>query len=261
MKPETLETLARGGFAARGLVYCLVGYLAVATSDAKGTMGVLDQISDMPAGNAILGAVGAGLLCYGLFRLIGAWVDVGNNGHGAKGLALRGGHAIGGAINLYFAWLAVEQALGLAGSGGSSGGGSGGGAKPAEVAASVGGEIMLLVVGIGFMIAAANQLVKVVTAGFMGLTGDNPPALARWTGRAGCLARAAVFGLIGWRLAQSWFEAGSRQTGGVGAVLDGLREHQWLYLGVAGALFLFGIFSFLLAIYVDIDRDQAEHHG
>ena len=66
------------GHAARAVIFALVGiFLARASiqydpSEAKGLDGALRKVLEQPYGEALLGAVGAGLLCYALFCFVAA---------------------------------------------------------------------------------------------------------------------------------------------------------------------------------------------
>ena len=88
--------LARSGYAARGVVYLIVGGLAVLaalggggqTTDSKGA---LLTILQQPFGNVLLGLVALGLVGYAIWRLVQALMDTDHHGTDAKGLAIRGG--------------------------------------------------------------------------------------------------------------------------------------------------------------------------
>jgi len=69
----------------------------------------------------------------------------------------------------------------------------------------------------------------------------------RWLGRIGYATRAIVFFLIGWQLVRAGL-AGHRIRD-VAAVLDAIREHQWIFRLVSGGLFLFGVYSLVEAWY------------
>jgi hypothetical protein len=70
--------LGRAGFAARGIVFLLVGgFLGAAawhsrSSDVRGLGGALETLQSQPYGWFLLGATAAGLLAFGLFGLVQA---------------------------------------------------------------------------------------------------------------------------------------------------------------------------------------------
>ena len=81
-----VERLARLGFAAKGIVYALVGLLAAQTAFGTGgkrtdTQGALQTISNQPFGRILLSFVAIGLLGYALWRLIEAAADPDHKGN------------------------------------------------------------------------------------------------------------------------------------------------------------------------------------
>ena len=88
-----MEAMTRFGFAARGIMYFLIGFLAIRsgrTEDGAGAM----QFLQGGAGKFVLIAMAIGFLGYGIWRRSEAAVDTENNGHDARGMAVRGGGAV-----------------------------------------------------------------------------------------------------------------------------------------------------------------------
>lgn len=248
-----VETFARAGFLARGVVYMLLGYIALSTSDAEGPTGVLEAIREMPGGPILLALTGIGLAGYGIFRLYGAAIDIDGEGTGLKGAGKRIGHGASGLAHLLLAYLAISQALG-------AGGGSGGGDSKAQAAGWLMslpfGEALLAALGIAFLLAALNQTVKAWTAKFMDKLDADAPHAAEYIGRAGYAARAIVFLVIGWKVASASLSGNASEVAGIGEVLTALREPQWLYMVVAFGLLLFGVYSLVMARYRRIRDDN-----
>ena len=80
-----IEWLARIGFAAKGVVYGLVGTFTILSTiglyrDTKGSAGVLRSIADASYGPVVLAALGIGLAGYALWCLVKAIFDAEGDG-------------------------------------------------------------------------------------------------------------------------------------------------------------------------------------
>ena len=238
-KARQLETFARAGWFARGVVYCLLGYLAIVgtgSSDAS-PQGVLRSVQDMPAGAWLLGLLALGLAFYGVYRLYGAALDTENKGDDAKGAAIRMGYAASGLAHLFLAYAAIRLATGQA---------VGGDGETEQRAAGMMldiplGETIVGLLGLAFLAAAAQQLAKAWTTEFMQDMAAGAPPWVVHVGRAGLVARAVVFAIIGSSLISAgWFGAAGKVKG-VGDALFSLAGHPELYFLVAAGLLMFGI--------------------
>lgn len=101
--PRLLEWAARLGYAARGLVYCGLGVIALLaafdlTPQARGAKGVLETWSGWPLGNVLIAAVGCGLAGFALWRAIQAVFDADRHGTSPKAWAIRAGQGISGLV-------------------------------------------------------------------------------------------------------------------------------------------------------------------
>lgn len=249
-----IENFARAGYIGRAVVYGLAGYLTLTTAGSEGTTGVLEEIKTMSGGPILLTLVGIGLLGYGIFRLYGAWMDLQGHGSDAKGIAVRLGHAASGFAHVFLCYFAIKAAFGL--SGGPSGDGGTAGQAAGTLASMPMGEILLAIVGLGFLAAAINQAAKAYTSNFMALLDADAPSLAKHIGQAGYAARAVVFAVLGWQITAAALSGNARAVGGIGQVLDSLRSTNWLYIAVAIGLLLFGLFSLVMARYRRITNDN-----
>lgn len=120
-----IERLARLGYASIGIVYMIVGGLAVAEGLGKrGSTGshrdALALIRDQPFGRVLLGIIAIGLVGYVLWRFVSAVTDTENRGSDVKGLGIRIASFFRG---LVYAAIAVEVMRMIANK--SGGGGSG----------------------------------------------------------------------------------------------------------------------------------------
>jgi hypothetical protein len=244
---EKFSWLVRLGYAARGVVYLLLGWLALGTRvkvDAGG-QAVFDALQDMPLGKPLLFVLAAGLAGYVAFKLLSAVCDVQHRGGDAKGWLHRVGDIAAAAGYSVLAFAALQFALGLKHS---AGHGQTRHATHTALDWSL-GKIGIGVVGAGFVIAALLQVKEAATGHFMHRVGSRAPRGIELIGRAGFAARAVVFAIIGWSLVRAaWFDA-SGDAKGLGEALLSLRSSGLLYTLVATGLMLFGAFSLVVARY------------
>jgi hypothetical protein len=243
----SLETFTRIGFAARGLMYLIIGYLALRFGRAEGNEGALATLAE-GSGKLLLGIMALGFVAYGVWRLSEALVDTEGHGSDAKGRAARIGGALSGVIHLGLAIVAANLAFGRGG-GSAAGGGSGAEQGAATALALPGGAALLLVAGAGLIGAGLWQLVRAAKADFLrhldGRAAGQP--LVMWLGRAGYAARGIVFVIIGWSLLQAGLSDRAAEAGGMSQALGSLSGP--LLAAVALGLLLFGLFSFVEARY------------
>lgn len=246
-KSEKVVWLARLGFAARGLVYVLFGYLALTArkSDVDDGAGdIFRVLHAIPGGALVLGAGAAGLVGYAVYRLSAAVFDIERKGNSAKGVMLRIGYFASALVHCAMAWTAAKIASGARNAGED---------QSAEMAASVldvpFGEALLGIVGAGLAVAAVFQAKTAITAHFMRNVSSRAPAPTCWIGRAGHAARAVVMALIGWSLLRTAWFGRSSEVVSLGGAINDLREMETAFLLIAAGLLLFGVFSLITARY------------
>lgn len=253
-KSEKFEWLVRLGFAARGLVYLLIGFLALTAGRASGAEGAFDLLQDGPLGAPILYTSALGLVGYALFRLASLLFDVENHGTSGKGVVHRIGHGASGVAHLALAWTAFQFAQGDKQT--AAGGGS------EQVAAETllsfpFGSLVLGLIGLGFLAAAVFQAKSALSANFTRQIASDSPAAIVTLGRIGSAARAVVFLVIGWSLVRSAWFGSTEEIKSLGQAVAMLADNGALYTAVAAGLLVFGVFSLLLARYrivPDLDR-------
>ncbi|ACL56581.1 DUF1206 domain-containing protein [Methylobacterium nodulans] len=264
LETRTLELLARFGYAARGVVYCLVGGLAVLAAigsggQAGGSRSALATLLGQPFGRVWLGLIAAGLIGFAVWRVVEAATDADHLGRSYKALATRTGHMISGVIYGGLAVSAAQLALGRRRGGGDDQAAQDWTAwvleKPLGQWAI--GLVGLVVIGVGFAF-----LLK-------GWKGDvlqrlAPPAeVRRWAvpmGRLGFAARGVVFVLVGVFLVLAAIQSSSREAKGLGGALHVLQQqpYGWAILAVTAlGLAAFGLFGLVQARYRHIDPPDA----
>ena len=250
----TFEVLSRAGFVARGVIYAVIGILAVklALGDGGKTTnqsGALRTIAHQPFGEVLLVLVAIGLAGYSLWRLFRAFL-----GHGPEAsdstLDRVSALASGIAYALIFV-LALEILLG-------SGASSGSPKKP--TAGVLGWPAGTWLVGIAGVVLCGVGLYQ----GYRGLSKDflkdskteqmgaGMRTWITWIGTFGHLARMVVFGLIGIFLIRAAVDYNPNKAVGLDGALAKLANHSYgsYLLGiVATGLIAFALYSLSDARY------------
>ena len=240
-----LEAFTRAGFAARGIMYILIGFLSLSAGRAEDGSGALRQLQG-GAGSWLLGLMALGFFGYGLWRLSAAALDTQGKGSDAKGVVMRIGGAVSGFIHLALGFLAAKLALGDGG----GGGGSSSSEQGAQTALGLPGGWLLVAAAAAVLVGVGlYQLAKAYKADF--LKHLEPGATRQdwvvWTGRAGYAARGIVFVIMGWFMWQASQQAQASEAGDMGAALTSLPGTVQAI--VAAGLMLFGVFSLVEARY------------
>ncbi|MCB1885222.1 MAG: DUF1206 domain-containing protein [Geminicoccaceae bacterium] len=263
---DAIEKGARLGYAARGLVYLIIGGLAFlaavgpgAGGDTTDTKGALRTLLSQPFGQVILGVAALGLLGYGVWRLVMAWRDPEAEGMGAKGAAKRLGYAASGVANLALAYFGFGLIFpGLFPFSGSSGGGgdSGGGGTRDWTATLMGypaGRWLVGLVGLVVLVVAAAFLVRAFKASFeKHLSPEARTDAIVNVCRFGVAARGVVFAIIGVFFLVAAWQSDPSEAKGLDAALETLQRQPfgWVLLGLVGAgLVAFAFYSFVEARY------------
>ncbi len=255
-----LVWLGRFGYAAKGVVYGLVGVLALLAALGRGgqttdTRGVLQTIVDAPFGRVLLAVVALGLFGHAVWRFVQAAFDTENKGTDAQGSAARVAYAAIGVIYVGLALAAARLVLG-----------TGGGNQSSDQSAQdwtarllqqppgrwLVGLAGLIVIGIG-----AYQFYRAYKAEFREKLKLHEMSAAEqtWTvriGRFGFAARGVVFAIIGSFLIVAALQEQAEQARGLGGALDTLagQSSGSLLLGVVAlGLVAYGVFMLVQARY------------
>lgn len=263
-----LEKFARFGYAAKGVVYILVGGLAAFAAvgsggQTTGSKGALQMLSEQPFGRILLGLVAFGLAGYAVWQFIRAIEDPENEGADGKAIAKRVGFFISGLIHFGLVWYAIGIITGAATGG--SGGGESQGAQTwsARVMQYPLGQWLLLLIGVGIIGYGIYQLVKAFKSelGKRLRLGELDPRTYRVVvavSRFGLAARGVVFGIIGGFLAMAAYHHNASEARGLDGALETLQRQPygpWLLGAVALGLIAYGLFEFVKARYRQINPD------
>jgi hypothetical protein len=247
---RSFEILARAGYVARGVIYLLIGALAIrlargVSGPRPSQQGALRTIGHQPFGKTLLIAMAVGLGGYAIWRL--AQALIGHTPEYGKHSAMdRIGAAGSGIAYAAFCVLTVEILRGTAGS--SS-------AKTKETTARVlqwpaGREIVgaagLLFVAIALYQAYLGLSRKFLT--YSKTSSMSPQVEHAFTviGVVGLVARAIAFLLIGIFVTKAALDYAPNQAVGIDGALARLTQHAYGTLAlilVGCGLIVFGVYS------------------
>lgn len=252
-----IERLARIGFAAKGLVYLIIGALALQAALGRGgqttdSEGALRTILQQPYGWLLLAVVATGLAGYAVWRFVQAAVDPEGIGGDAKRIGHRAGYAISGVIHVGLALEAARMAFGFGG-----GGDSGPQDWTALVLAQPFGRWVVAAVGLAIVAFGVSELVRAYRTDLprqldLSRLGSTARVWVVRFGRMGMAARGVVFAVVGTFLARAALTYDSSQARGLGGALRTLHEQAygpWLLGLVAIGLMAFGLFEWVQARY------------
>lgn len=251
---DALRWVARFGYAARGVVYLLLGGLVLWTTfygtTAPSPTDALATLVEAPLGRIALYGVAVGLVAFAIWRTIEPIRDLDHRGSDAKGLAVRGAHLISALINLSLAWTAFMIARATAAS--VQGGGSED--RVAMLMQQPWGRWLVGIVGLLVIGAAIAQIAKGAKAKFMRYVEASRSELGAWFGwcRFGLVARGIVLGVIGALLLQAAIQVEPSEAGGIADAFRAILEQPFgvfLLATVGVGLLGFAIYCFVLARY------------
>ncbi len=250
-----LEWTARGGFAARGLVYLMLGALALMAAlelrDAPlGARGALAAFGRWPMGPVWLYAIGLGLFAFAAWRRVQAVFDTEGEGGSLAGLIRRAGRGISGLLHGALGYSALDLSDNVAAF---HPGYPGHDAFERVLATPFGGGI-LLVVGALAAAAALGNAAKALPWRLDRELGC-PEGIRRWAvpvGRAGHLSRALVLALVGAFSIEAALGPGALRPVTLGEVLRSLEAQPFGSLALAGTalgLAAYGAYGLVVARY------------
>lgn len=258
---DTIVFFARAGYAARGIVYLLVGGLTtLAVLDqgggATGSRGALRSVLAAPLGDFLLLGIAVGLVGYSLWRCIQAIKDPDHHGASAKGLAIRLGLMVSSISHLVLAGFTVSLLFTLS---------LGGGGSQGDTQGAVGwlmsqpfGRWLVGILGLTIAAVGVAHGIKAWKSDFDGRF-DMQAHTRRWAYplfRFGLTIRGVVFMIVGALFVVAAYRISPEQAGGTSEALDALRAQPFgrVLLGiVALGLTAFGLYSILEAVYRRVD--------
>ncbi|MFG2681917.1 DUF1206 domain-containing protein [Streptomyces sp. NPDC048392] len=249
------EGAARAGLTARGVIYLLVGTLALQIALGTGNRqadrgGALAELSDKPFGAVLLWALGAGLVGMALWRLSEAiFGATGKDGHTARKRLPAAARCV------FYAFVAYSVLAFAAGAGGSGSSDRQSRDVTARVMEMPAGRWLVGVAGAAIVVAGVVIAVQALRRGYhkkmkLGALRPRTRRLVDVTGVGGGTARGLVFAGVGAFTVRAAVDYAPDRAKGLDDTLRSFADTPlgpWLLALVAAGLVLFGVFSFALA--------------
>jgi hypothetical protein len=259
----TMDRLARLGYAVKGLIYIIIGLLAIQSALGKNStpadqLGAIAAISKLPYGMLALWIVLVGLISYSLWGLIRAFLDPFHKGNDTKGLLIRGGYLVSAVTYASFILPTYELITG-----------AGGGSQShqtvkfvAAIMSTTWGRVGVGILGLAVVAGGFYQIYLGITSNFdkqFKPYALNPQQLkiAKQLGRYGTIARGVVFALVGFFLCLAAFYANPSTAKGFNGALNFLARQPyglWLLGIIALGLIAFGIYSVMSAAWFKLKK-------
>ncbi len=225
------EPLARVGFAAKGIVYLMIGLLAAGVAFHLGgqttnSQGVMQTVLRQPLGRLLLGVLTAGLAAYSLWNFYTAALDADHQGTSVKGIANRIGNFFTGIGYGLLAAQAVRLLLGEPHQGHN---------VETWTARALGtghGPWLVGAVGLGIVVYAVVRLRSAVVSDVghelgLGELDRKEHRLVILLGRFGIAAQAIVASFIGAFVLKAAVSFDPDQVGGISDALRVLRHNPY----------------------------------
>ena len=242
------SALARAGLAARGVIYILIGWLAIEVALGHGSQqpdqqGALQLLASKSYGLITLWLIGIGFVGYALWRLSEAASGVTGEGNGA-GPRIKS--LVRGIVYAFLAYLTFQVI---------SGSGSNQTRKQQDLTAKVmhhaGGQWLVGLVGLIIVIVGLTLVAEGIRHKFMkflrtGGMSRRTRMIVERLGMIGTTARGVVFAIVGALIIDAAVTFSPKKSGGLDKALLTLRHQafgEFLLLIVAVGLLIFGVYG------------------
>ncbi|MCK2184032.1 DUF1206 domain-containing protein [Halomonas getboli] len=269
--PRSDSRLTRGvalaaaiGYAAKGIVYLLVGGLAFLAAiglggDNVGTKEALFGLAAQPFGDPMIIALGVGLAAYAAWRFLQALLDTEDAGHGPKGLVTRLGFLVSGLIHASLSAYCLDLLRDVAETSGNDAASD----RTAQVMSHQGGLYVIFAVGLIFIAIGLRQLWRAIRQTYLKNwyrqdLGPLQRRLANIVTRWGLSARGLVFQMIGLFLCLAAWRTDPDEAQGLGGALNVLAAQPFgpgLLGVVALGLASYGLYCLINAVIRDTSLD------
>lgn len=249
-----INKAARVGFLAKGLVYVLIGLLAIQValgeSESTDQKGALKAVAEQPGGSIVLWLMVLGFVGYALWRFSEAAWGRQEETDDKKRTAKRIGSAANGAVYLLFGLLAFQTVTSSSSSGGSA-------SWTAKVLEWSGGQALVVIAGLVVIAIGIGLAIRGLKTDFEKHlnTGSMSPTTfkaVRRLGQVGYVARGIVFGLVGIFIIKAALDHEPGKAAGFDFALKSVADApfgKFLLIAAAVGLICFGAYAMAEARY------------
>jgi hypothetical protein len=249
---------ARFGHMANGVVYLVIGLLAIQTAFSRGgklttSQGALYTIAKQPFGFLLLSVLVIGLIGYACWQLVRTVFDPENMGHQLKGIFTRIGYLFMASIYIGMCTSAIRILLRAR----VHTSGEHYQTWSAKMLAQPFGQTSITIMGVIILIFGVGQVIWGLAGGFQKQLKKNEMTRKEWRyveyiGKFGMSARGAVFGIVGIFLIRTAIQADPDETKGLDGALAEVAQQPFgsvLLAIVAAGLIAYGVYMFAEARY------------
>jgi hypothetical protein len=249
--------IVRLGYLAKGLIYSLIGVLAlrVALGMSGGRLtdpsGALRTVLSQPFGRVMLAIIGIGIVGYAIYYIVDAAADLRHKGDDTRGWASRGVTMIKASVYGLIGVQALQVVFFNR--------------RPTDRTEESAGKVMqfpmgewlLIAVGLGMATYGISQLIAAVRGGLDdGLNVSRIRREAPWVlslGRFGIAARSVIIILVGTTLVRSGWRGRAADADGIREALRTIASFDpWLLTAIGAGLLSFGLYQLCKARYVKL---------
>jgi hypothetical protein len=255
-----VERAARFGYGTKGVLYIVVGALAMRVAvglggEIEGPDEALATIGEQPFGIVLLIIAALGFFGYAIWRFVQTWVDPDDAGNGVMGILTRFSYVVIGLIYIYFG---VQSVRILTGNDNNESNGN----EQAEhwtgwLLAQPYGPWLVGAMGIGIVIGGLYQIYYGLAVQFEYKLDESEMSDREkfWTirsGQAGFISWGVIFLVIGGFLIRGAVRYDPDDAMDMVEALEKILMQPygpWLLGGVAAGLILYGLFHLILSRY------------
>jgi hypothetical protein len=255
-----VERLARLGYIAKGVIYAVIGFLALREAVGAGgrstdPSGAIHSIGTQPFGGVMLALLAVGLACYALWKVVQGVKDPDGKGSDAHGIVRRVAYVGSGALYGLLAYTAAQSILGAEDT-----------SEDAATASAMAfqpplGPILVWLVGTIVVAVGLYQLYAAYEAKFrddlrLQQMGETEERWIIYAGRIGTAARAIAIGVAGAFLLLAAYQSDPSKARGLGAALEIVQLQPlgpYMLGTIAIGFLVYGAFMFAIARYRRID--------